>query len=102
MYRELFDPLPKLVRPVGQDQPSDCTEKHKLERQINQAVTSQEVITAIEKLFQATPPNQHRGIVLQVQLYVEKSICNDVMMISYHSGWGRQVDLLLWNQCLIT
>ena len=66
MYRELFDPLPKLVSPVGQDQPSDSTEIHKLERQVNQAVTSKEVVMAIEKLFRATPPNQHRGIVLQV------------------------------------
>ena len=67
VYRELFDPLPKLVNPVGQDQPGDSTaEIHKLERQVNQAITSQEVVMAIEKLFQATPPNQHRGIVLQV------------------------------------
>ena len=66
MYRELFDPLPKLVSPVEQDHPSDTTEIHKLERQVNQAVTSQEVLMAIEKLFQATPSNQHRGIVMQV------------------------------------
>ena len=66
MYRELFDPLPKLVSPVQQDRRDDSTEIHKLERQVNQAVTSQEVVTAIEKLFQATSPNQHRGIVLQV------------------------------------
>ena len=68
MYRELFDPLPKLVSPVGQDQSGDSTEIHRLERKVNQAVTSQEVVIAIEKLFQATPPNKHRGIVLQVHV----------------------------------
>jgi hypothetical protein len=70
VYRELFDPLPKLVSPVGRGQPGDSTEKHKLERKVNQAVTSQEVVMAIEKLFQAIPPNQHRGIVLQVHVHV--------------------------------
>lgn len=66
MYRELFDPLPELVSPVEQDQPGDSSEVHKLERQVSQAVASQEVVTAVERLFQATPPNQHRSIVLQV------------------------------------
>ena len=67
----MFDPLPKLVSPVGQDQSGDSTEIHRLERQVNQAVTSKEVVMAIEKLFRATPTNQHRGIVLQVHGHEE-------------------------------
>ena len=66
MYRELFDPLPKLVSLVGRDQSGESTEENKLERRVNQAVTPEEVVTAIEKLFHATHPSQHRGIVLQV------------------------------------
>ena len=73
MYRHLFDPLPKLVSQVEQDESSDDTEVHKLERQVSQAVTSEEVVTAIEKLFQATPPNQHRGIVMQVSVEINIS-----------------------------
>ena len=107
VYRELFDPLPKLVNPVGQDQPGDSTaEIHKLERQVNQTITSQEVVMAIEKLFQATPPNQHRGIVLQVCYMAPYhtsilKVYYDVMMMSSHSGWGQRVAMPLWNQCLI-
>ena len=68
MYQELFDPLPKLVSLVDRDQPDVGSELHKLERQVSQAMTSQEVVTAIERLFQATPPSKHRSIVLQVSV----------------------------------
>lgn len=70
VYRELFDPLPKLVSPVEQDKRDDSGDIHKLERLVSQAVTSQEVVTAIERLFEATPPNQHKSIVLQVHIHI--------------------------------
>lgn len=82
VYQELFDPLPKLVSPVDQDQPDSGDELHKLERQVSQAMTSQEVVTAVERLFKATPPSKHRSIVLQVHT-VDCGFCSSVEL-SHH------------------
>lgn len=82
MYQELFDPIPKLVSPVDQDQSDVGAKLHKLERQVSQAVTSQEVVTAIERLFQATPPSKHRSIVLQVHV-MEDGFCSTYVLSCY-------------------
>ena len=69
MYKRVMSltTLPDLSStPKGRADEASSTSTQRLEARMCQAVTSSDTLAAVDRLFKATPPNQHRMIALKV------------------------------------